>query len=220
MSESGDRPYVDIRECGFDENAANDDSELRDSPDVEDDDEQEQWLAHLEQQNGVTLQMIKQDQKRAVNGQPPGITKQSASEPQHAGWAAYGGANQTPGSQPESHRSKQAPSKGRQGHPQGASVKTSQGQGSKGVSLGAAGLTFKDSAAVGGSGQGVEDYEGPTNLHLEDAGLIHFKQKMQARTQPIDVNELRGLEQDVMMLAEYNADQHPQYNSGSQTSAP
>lgn len=44
---------------------------------------------------------------------------------------------------------------------------------------------------------------------------------MQARTQPIDVHELRGLEQDVMMLAnEYNADQHPQYNNGSQASAP
>jgi len=163
--------------------------------------------------------MIKQDQKGAVNGQPPAITKQSASDSQHASWAPYSGANQAPGSQPESHRSKQAASKGRQGHPQGAAAKASQGQGGKGVNLGAPGLAFKESTA--GSGQGVEDYEGPTNLHLEDAGLIHFKQKMQARTQPIDVNELRGLEQDVMMLAtEYNADQHPQYNNGSQTSAP
>jgi hypothetical protein len=222
MSESGDRPYVDIQESGFDENAANDDSELRDSPDA---DEQEQLLAHFEQQNSMTLQMIKQDQKRGVSGQPPAVTKQSASDSQHANWALYAGANQTPGSQPESHRSKQGASKGRQGHPQGAPAKTSQGQGSKGANIGAPGLTFKGPTT--GSGQGLEGYEGPTNLHLEDAGLIHFKQKMQARTQPIDVHELRGLvsdphgEQDVMMLAnEYNPDQDPLFNNETQSSAP
>lgn len=146
MSESGERPYGDIQEYGYDENVANDDSELRDSPDVGDE-AQDRWLAHLEQQNGLTRQMIKQDQKRAANGQPPAITKQSVSESQHASWVPYGGTNQAPGSQPESHRSKQAASKGRPGHPQGASVKTSQGQASKGVNLGAPGLAFKEATA-------------------------------------------------------------------------
>ena len=91
-------------------------------------------------------------------------------------------------------------------------MKTSQGQGSKGANISAPGPSFK--APKAGSGQGLESYEGPTNLHLEDAGLAHFKQKMQAKTQPIDVNALRGLEQDVMMLAnEYNPDQHPKYSN-------
>ena len=60
------------------------------------------------------------------------------------------------------------------------------------LNAGAPGLTINGPTA--GSGQGLEDYEGPANLHFEDAGLIHFKQKMQARTQPIDVAEFRGLE--------------------------
>lgn len=79
-------------------------------------------------------------------------------------------------------------------------------------------MSFK--APKAGPGQGRDDHEGPTNLHFEDAGLVHFKQKMQARTQPIDVAEFRGLEQDVMMLAnEYNPDQDPPYNLEGQSSA-
>lgn len=79
--EMEDRPYVDIQESGFDENAPGRDPEVRDTPDAGEEDEQEQLLAHFEQQNSMTLQMIQQDQKRGLSGQPPAANKQGAPDP-------------------------------------------------------------------------------------------------------------------------------------------
>ena len=80
VNDSGERPYLDIQESGFDENAANDGSRRRDTTGVDEDDEQEQLLAHFEQQNSLTLQMIKQDQKRGPAGHPQVFTKHNAPE--------------------------------------------------------------------------------------------------------------------------------------------
>lgn len=58
----------------------------------------------------------------------------------------------------------------------------------------------------------LEDYELLTNLRLEEAELLSFKQKMQAKTQPIDVNDLRGLEREMLLINEHSADRNAQFS--------